>query len=288
MIALQLPGSADVAPWTSSRRRLCDLLRAQYTGHRNGQQPVVVLRSQQLSCLRGEDDSTSRATGGSHDDDDLWGGPVSALAGLLAWTEQLVQSAGAVGLAAVMAAEAVLPIPSEVVLPVVGTRVSSGGLTLLVAVLATTAGSLVGAAAVYCVTRWGGRRWLDRLTRALGVSEDRWGKAESWFALHGTLVVVLGRLVPGLRCVVPLLAGSLAMPFARFLGLTAIGSAMWNAAWIAAGAWLTAHWEIVATAVSTMSSATQPAVVVAAGVGAAVLLVRHTRFGALAAARLPW
>ena len=288
VISLRLPGSAGIALRASSRRRLCGLLRAQYTGHRNGHQPVVVLRSQQPRSLRRDDDSTPRGTGGSDHDDDLQGAPMSLLDGLLAWTEQLVQSAGAVGLAAVMAAEAVLPIPSEVVLPVVGTRVSSGGLTLVVAVLATTAGSVVGAAAVYALTRWGGRRWVTRLTRALGVSETRWAETESWFARHGTLVVLFGRLVPGLRCVVPLPAGSLAMPFPRFLSLTAIGSAAWNAAWIGAGAWLTVHWDIVVTTVFTVWSAIQPAALVAAVVGAAVLLVQQTRLSGLVATRLTW
>ncbi len=205
---------------------------------------------------------------------------MSLVDGLLTWTEQLVQSAGSLGLAAVMAAEAVLPIPSEVVLPVVGTRVSAGGLTMVVAVLATTAGSVLGAALVYALARWGGRRWVSRLTRLLGISDERWARTEDWFARRGALVVLLGRLVPGVRCVVPVPAGSLRMPLARFLVLTAVGSALWNSAWIGAGAWLTAHWDALVTTttamLTTVADRAQPAVAAVALAGAALVLLHHT------------
>jgi membrane protein DedA with SNARE-associated domain len=206
---------------------------------------------------------------------------MSLLDGVLTWTEQLVQSAGASGLAAVMAAEAVLPIPSEVVLPVVGTRVSAGGLTLAVAVLATTVGSVVGAASVYALARWGGTRWVTRLTRLLGISDERWARAEAWFARRGVLVVLLGRLVPGVRCVVPVAAGSLRMPLPRFLALTAVGSALWNGAWIGAGAWLTAHWHALVTATTatlgTVADGARPVMAATALLGAALVLLHHGR-----------
>ena len=213
---------------------------------------------------------------------------MSLVDGLLTWTEQLVQSAGSVGLAAVMAAEAVLPIPSEVVLPVVGTRVSAGGLTMVVAVLATTVGSVLGAALVYALARWGGRRWVTRLTRLLGISDERWARTEDWFARRGALVVLLGRLVPGVRCAVPVPAGSLRMPLARFLALTAVGSAVWNGAWIGAGAWLTAHWHALVTAttstLTTVTDSAQPAVTAIAVTGAALVVLHHIGVRAITAA----
>lgn len=65
---------------------------------------------------------------------------MSILAGLTTTTETLVDSAGYTGLALVMLAENALPIPSEVVLPVVGLQVSSGQLLLWAAALSATAG----------------------------------------------------------------------------------------------------------------------------------------------------
>jgi membrane protein DedA with SNARE-associated domain len=241
---------------------------------------------QQCGDLR-RDDDTDPVDGqaGRRDHDSPPVRRMSLVDGLLTWTEQLLQSAGPLGLAAVMAAEAVLPIPSEVVLPVVGARVSSGGVAMVTAVAATTAGSVLGAAVVYALARWGGKRWVTRLTRLLGVSSRRWTRTETWFARRGALVVLLGRLVPGVRCVVPLPAGSLGMPLPRFLGLTAVGSALWNGAWIGGGAWLTADWDTLvsamSTAVTTAAISARPVLMAAAVAGVVVVLLDHGRFHSL-------
>jgi membrane protein DedA with SNARE-associated domain len=202
---------------------------------------------------------------------------MSSVDGMLAWAEQLVQSAGALGLAGVMAAEAVLPISSAAFLPVLGARVSAGELALVVAVLATTAGSVLGSGLIYGLARWGSRRWVSRMSRLVGLTDERRARLEDVFDRRGVPVVVLGRVLPGVRGVVPLAAGSLQLPLGRFLVASAIGSAMWNSAWIGAGAWLTAHWDTVTGAAAGLLSAAQPAVLAAAVAGGVLILLDRTR-----------
>lgn len=201
---------------------------------------------------------------------------MSLVDGVLAWADQLVQSAGALGLAGVMAAEAVLPISSAVFLPVLGARVSSGELALVVAVLATTAGSVAGSALVYGVARWG-TRWSDRLMRLVGLSAERRARLEEVVDRRGILVVAVGRILPGVRGVVPLAAGSLQVPLGRFLAASALGSAMWNSAWIGAGTWLTVHRDTVAGAATGLLSVAQPAVLAAAVAGGMLILLDRSR-----------
>jgi membrane protein DedA with SNARE-associated domain len=198
---------------------------------------------------------------------------MSALDGIAAVAEQVVHSAGYAGLAAVMAAEAVLPVPSEVVLPVIGLEVSAGQLLFWVAVLAATAGSVTGAWALYALGRWGGRPLTLRLSRLLGISGERLARTESWFARRGAAVVLLGRLVPGVRGVVSVPAGTLRMPLGRFLALTAVGSLGWNAALIGAGAVLVDQEQVV---LSALAVAAPYALAAAAGV-AVLLVLRRTR-----------
>jgi membrane protein DedA with SNARE-associated domain len=198
---------------------------------------------------------------------------MSALDSTASAAEQLVHSAGYAGLAVVMAAESLLPIPSEIVLPVVGLQISAGHLLFWGAVLAATAGSVVGAWALYALGRWGGRPLTLRLSRLLGISGDRLARTESWFAHRGVVIVLLGRLVPGIRGVVSIPAGTLRMPLGRFLALTAAGSLAWNAGLIGAGAVLVDQWQTVLSAVSIAAP-----YAVAAAAGIAVLLVlRRTR-----------
>lgn len=181
---------------------------------------------------------------------------MSVLASGATDAEQLVHSAGYAGLGLAMAAETVLPVPSEVVLPVVGLEVSAGQLLFWAATLAATLGSVLGAAALYALSRWGGRPATLRLPRFLGLTEERLPRTESWFNRYSVAIVLLGRLVPGLRTLVSVPAGTLRMPVRRFLGLTALtalGSPAWNAGLLGAGVLLADRWTTVLAAVSTAS-----------------------------------
>jgi membrane protein DedA with SNARE-associated domain len=180
---------------------------------------------------------------------------MSLLAGLLSAVESVVGAAGGLGLGAAMAVESVFPpIPSEVVLPLAGSLVASGALSFLVAVLAATAGSVLGASLLYALGRFGGRPALLRLGPLLRIDEARLARAEAWFGRRGDWLVVGGRLVPGLRAVVSIPAGTARMPLWRFTLLTAIGSLIWNAGLISVGEALAARWAEVAGTVAPVSA----------------------------------
>jgi membrane protein DedA with SNARE-associated domain len=200
---------------------------------------------------------------------------MSVLQSLASVAQQVVDSVGYAGLAGVMLVENVLPpVPSEVVLPMVGLQVSAGQLLFWAAALASTAGSVLGAWLLYSVGRVGGRPLVRRLPRFLGLTEERVDRTERWFARRGDAIVLLARLVPGLRSAVSVPAGTLRMPVPRFLLFTAIGSLIWNAALIELGSALAAHWR---SAVSAISDASTWALTGATGIGMLVLMVRRLR-----------
>jgi membrane protein DedA with SNARE-associated domain len=202
---------------------------------------------------------------------------MSVLADIASSAEQVATSAGYAGLTVVMAAGEVLPIPSEVVLPLVGAQVSAGQLLFWAAALAATLGSVLGAWALYAVGRWGGRPAVLRVSRLVGGTDERWSRAETWFARHGTVVVVLSRLVPGLRGLVSVPAGTLRMPVGRFLALTAVGSFVWNATLIGGGVLLAERWRSVLDAVPVAAP------YLAVGAAGALLLWLSHRSRSLAA-----
>lgn len=146
------------------------------------------------------------------------------------------------------------PIPSEVVLPLAGYQVSRGVLTFVVALLAATTGSLLGALLLYELGRSGGRPLVLRFGPLLRISPERLDRAERWFARRGDWVVLLGRLVPGARSVVSVPAGLARMSVARFCVLTTLGSLAWNALLIAAGQALGARWTRVGEVIGPAST----------------------------------
>ena len=172
------------------------------------------------------------------------------------------------GLALLMVAETVFPpIPSEVVLPLAGYLVHQGDLTFAGALVAATAGSLAGAVALEEAARYGGRPFAERFVRFGHQDPAKLDEAETWFRRRGSLIVLVGRCIPGVRSLVALPAGVLRMPRGRYVVLTLIGSTVWNTVLIGAGYLLGTQWERVSDVVGSLSGPLL-AVAFAAAVGA--------------------
>lgn len=179
---------------------------------------------------------------------------------------QVMRDLGYAGLALLMLAETVFPpIPSEAVLPLAGYLVERGDFNYVLVLLTSTAGSVLGAMLLYEAARRGGRPFAERFLRFAHLQPEKLDDAESWFARRGALIVLLGRCVPGMRSLVSLPAGLLRMPRLQYLGLTLLGSAIWNTVLVTVGYLLGSQWERVADVIGPVS---KPLVAVAvAGVG---------------------
>lgn len=165
------------------------------------------------------------------------------------WVFDVVDRLGALGVGLLILLENLIPpIPSEVILPLAGFRARTGSLNVLAVWPAATAGSVLGALLLYGLGAWLG---YDRLHRLAGrrwfvlVSQKDLERGDAVFDRHGGKVVLLARCVPFLRSVVSIPAGISGMPLLRFVVLTAVGSGVWNAAFIALGWALGQNWEQV-------------------------------------------
>ncbi len=161
----------------------------------------------------------------------------------------MYDAVGYLGVALAVALETIVaPIPSEVILPMAGWKVSQSAadpsvlepLTNLawnipLAVAFATAGSLLGALVGYAIGAWGGRPLLDRYGGYVGIGADDLDRADRWFERWGNWAVFLGRMVPLVRTFVSYPAGIARMPIGRFILFSTLGSLPWNAALIGAG-----------------------------------------------------
>lgn len=171
------------------------------------------------------------------------------------WISGLIGAFGALGVALLMALENLFPpIPSELILPFAGFLVGRGDLGFPSALAAATAGSLAGALVLYALGRWGGRGLVLRYGGLLRLKEGDLDRAEGFFDRHDEWVVLFGRMVPGIRSVVSIPAGMLGMPLPRFVLLTALGSAAWNALLLGAGWYLGSNWQRVSGLVGSAST----------------------------------
>jgi membrane protein DedA with SNARE-associated domain len=154
-----------------------------------------------------------------------------------AWAIALMERLGGPGTALVIAAEALFPpIPGEVLLPFAGVTAAANGQHVLVPVLWTTLGSVLGGLGVYAVGRGLGLRRTTALTRRLPLLEEEdVARAMRFFVRFGFPAVMLARFVPMVRTFISIPAGVERMPVWLFALATGIGSGIWNAAFVVAG-----------------------------------------------------
>jgi membrane protein DedA with SNARE-associated domain len=171
-------------------------------------------------------------------------------AAIASWITSTVQTGGYVGVAFLTLLENLFPpIPSELILPVAGFLVSSGEMSYVWVVVASTIGSLLGALLLYGIGAWLGEERLRSFVQAhgkwLALDEDDLDQAKGWFEKHGGMAVFIGRLVPSLRSLISVPAGLARMPLGRFVLYTTAGSAVWNAILVGGGWALGGQWERV-------------------------------------------
>ena len=134
------------------------------------------------------------------------------------WVTSVIEAAGYLGLALLMALECVFPpIPSEAILPFAGFVVAEGGMSFPLAVAAATAGSLAGNVALYLAARRGGRALVARHGRRVGATPERLERLEAWMDRWGaaTVLVAPGRPARAQRRLPPGGPGPLPLPVLR-------------------------------------------------------------------------
>lgn len=141
----------------------------------------------------------------------------------------VLSATGYLGLLLLMAGESmVLPIPSEAVMPFAGYLVSTGEMSWAGAIMASSAGSLVGSYLSYLMGRHGLLPLVLRYGKYVFVQEHHVTKAHLFFSTRGTVAVFLCRFIPGVRHVSSIPAGSARMPLVPFLLASVAGATIWN------------------------------------------------------------
>lgn len=116
-------------------------------------------------------------------------------------------------------------VPGTAVILAISALVPSGVVTLWPLLVAATVGAILGDGFAYGLGRRYQRQivdgWLPRRYPTL------FARSEAFFARHGDKSVFLARFVPGVRAVVPLMAGVLGMTVRRFTTANVASALVW-------------------------------------------------------------
>jgi membrane protein DedA with SNARE-associated domain len=197
---------------------------------------------------------------------------------VIPFLNSLYGSVGYVGVMAAMAIEsAMVPLPSELILPYAGFLVSdpsqveplTGGtwnywIVVVVATIGNTIGSLVG----YAIGAWGGRPFLERYGKYLLIRPHEIELADQFFQKYGAATAFFSRLLPIVRTFISFPAGVARMPVLTFIVYSTAGAFLWSMLLVFAGVQLGANWVQIRHALQPFDLA-----IAVAGVAAIVLFI---------------
>ena len=118
------------------------------------------------------------------------------------------------------------PVPSESIVVTAGVVAAQGDLSILLVIPAAALGALVGDNLSYLL----GRRIGDPVADRLFPGEKGQGRlawAERAVQRHGGVLVVVGRFIPGGRTASTFAAGTLEMPWRRFIVADLVAVVVW-------------------------------------------------------------
>ena len=128
-----------------------------------------------------------------------------------------------------------IPFPSELVVPPAAYKAlqPDSGLSIVLIVIAASAGALVGAYINYFLAKFLGRpiiyKFADsRLGHFLLLDTQKLEKAENYFREHGAISTFVGRLITVIRQLISIPAGIANMKLLPFTLYTFLGATIWN------------------------------------------------------------
>ena len=193
----------------------------------------------------------------------------------LAWLTGLPPIALYLALAGAAAIENIFPpLPADTIVAFGAFLAARGDATPVGTFLATWLGNVAGAMLVYTAARSFGADWLDRRLKRFG-GAAREEKLIGMYQERGLIALFLSRFLPGIRALVPPVAGALRVPAPRMAAVITVASAIWYGTVTVVAYRVGADWDALQARIGELSRTTAivAAAVVAIGVG--IWLVRR-------------
>lgn len=117
-----------------------------------------------------------------------------------------------------------LPIPGDIFIATVAALPNSNYfLIILTVVTATLAGSTI----LFKLSKKFGHKLLIKYGKYIKITPQKIKKIEKWFEKYGGAAIIVGRLIPGLRIVTPIVAGTFGISYKSFLIYTTTAAFIW-------------------------------------------------------------
>jgi len=112
-------------------------------------------------------------------------------------------------------------------------------------------GSAIGASITYWTARIGGRPLVNKFAKLFRLNLEYIERVEDQCRKWGAGIVLVGRLIPGVRTLVSIPAGLVRIPFPKFFLATFAGAYLWCTVLIGAGYLLGHEWQLISEYIKT-------------------------------------
>jgi membrane protein DedA with SNARE-associated domain len=202
---------------------------------------------------------------------------------VIPFLDSLYGAVGYLGVLIAMAIEsAMIPLPSELILPYAGFLVSDqtkleplthGPWGFWIVVVVATIGNTIGSLIAYAIGAWGGRPFLERYGKYLLIRHHEIELADRFFDQYGAATAFFSRLLPIVRTFISFPAGVARMPLRKFIAYSTAGAFLWSILLVYAGTVLGSNWVKIRETLQPFD------LLIAVGVVALVVLFVWLRLG---------
>ncbi len=159
-----------------------------------------------------------------------WFHPLASISGsIIHFLEQaLVDYGYAIVFVAIMIESMGVPFPGETMLLIASAyTASTGELSIFGVIGAAAGGAMTGDSLGYWIGREGGRRLIRRYGKFVGLTDDRYQRAQHYLKRHGGKAVFFGRFVSIARTWIAVLVGAHRLNYLQFLMYNVLGGLVW-------------------------------------------------------------
>ena len=120
-----------------------------------------------------------------------------------------------------------VPVPGETILLAAGFFARRGNLRVVDVMIIGAAAAIFGDNFGYLIGRRGGRAFVLRFGRYVGLTPERLASVDRFFARNGTAAVFFARFISGVRVFAAVFCGISRFPWQRFVIVNAAGGIVW-------------------------------------------------------------
>lgn len=162
------------------------------------------------------------------------------------YATSLIEKTGYMSVFILMTMESmVFPVPSEAVMPFAGFLIEQGTFTFQGVLFVSTLGSIFGSLISYYIGYFGGMPFVKKFGKYALLDMEELETTERFFKKRGELTIFICRLIPVVRHLISIPAGTGKMNIWKFSIFTILGAGIWNAFLTYVGYVLKSNWDEV-------------------------------------------